>query len=80
MATFVAGIPELVHPAGHGWLVPAGDVEALASAMQTFLAAPAETIVTMGDAARARVLARHDVDKEASKLINLFRSQSRTSA
>jgi colanic acid/amylovoran biosynthesis glycosyltransferase len=80
ISTYVAGIPELINPGEHGWLVPAGDVEALASAMQTCLAAPAETIVRMGDAARARVLARHDVDKEASKLINLFRSQSKTSA
>jgi colanic acid/amylovoran biosynthesis glycosyltransferase len=42
----VAGIPELVHPGEHGWLVPAGDVEALASAMQTCLDAPAMTILT----------------------------------
>ena len=30
ISTFVAGIPELVRPGEHGWLVPAGDVEALA--------------------------------------------------
>ena len=29
ISTFVAGIPELVQPGEHGWLVPAGDVEAL---------------------------------------------------
>ena len=29
ISTFVAGIPELVAPGEHGWLVPAGDVEAL---------------------------------------------------
>jgi colanic acid/amylovoran biosynthesis glycosyltransferase len=80
ISTYVAGIPELIDPGEHGWLVPAGDVEALASAMQTCLAAPAETIVGMGEAARTRVLARHDVDKEAGKLIDLFRSQSRMSA
>src|SRR3984957_1424358 len=80
ISTYVAGIPELIDSGGQGWLVPAGDVEALASAMQTCLAAPAETIVRMGDAARTRVLARHDVDKEVGKLIDLFRSQSRMSA
>jgi glycosyltransferase involved in cell wall biosynthesis len=75
VSTFVAGIPELIDPGEHGWLVPAGDAEALASAMQTCLDAPLETITRMGDAARARVLERHDVDKEAGKLIDLFRSQ-----
>ena len=30
ISTYVAGIPELIHPGEHGWLVPAGDVEALA--------------------------------------------------
>ena len=30
ISTYVAGIPELVRPGENGWLVPAGDVEALA--------------------------------------------------
>ena len=29
ISTFVAGIPELVKPGEHGWLVPSGDVEAV---------------------------------------------------
>lgn len=74
ISTFVAGIPELVDPGQHGWLVPAGDAEALASAMQNCLDAPLETIAEMGEAGRARVLERHDVDKEAAKLIDLFRN------
>ena len=72
ISTYVAGIPELVQPGEHGWLVPAGDAEALASAMQTCLDTPSDAIAKMGDAARARVIERHDVDKEAGKLINLF--------
>ena len=40
ISTFVAGIPELVLPDEHGWLVPAGDVTALASAMQACLDLP----------------------------------------
>ena len=72
ISTFVAGIPELVHPGEHGWLVPAGDVEALASAMRACLDAPTETLARMGEAARRRVLARHDVDTEAAKLAALF--------
>ena len=73
IATYVAGIPELVQPGQHGWLVPAGDVVALADAMQACLAAPADEIARMGEAARQRVLDRHDVNTEARKLQKLFR-------
>ncbi len=72
ISTYVAGIPELIHPGEHGWLVPAGDAEALTTAMQMCLDAPSDAIARMGDAARARVVERHDIDKEAGKLIELF--------
>jgi len=52
--------------------VPAGDVDALARAMMDCLAAPADALARMGEAARERVLARHDVDTEAAKLVALF--------
>jgi glycosyltransferase involved in cell wall biosynthesis len=74
ISTFVAGIPELVDPRRHGWLIPAGDVEALTSAMQTCLETPHETIARMGDAAYATVIERHDADKEANKLANMISS------
>ena len=73
ISTFVAGIPELINSVEHGWLIPAGDVESLAAAIQNCLDQPLETITRMGEAARARVLERHDIDKEVSKLIALFR-------
>jgi glycosyltransferase involved in cell wall biosynthesis len=73
ISTFVAGIPELIDPGQQGWLIPAGDTAALASAMQACLDAPPEMISAMGQAARAKVLEHHDIDKEASKLIELFR-------
>lgn len=38
IATYIAGIPELVRPGHEGWLIPAGDAEALA---ETMLAAAA---------------------------------------
>jgi len=73
ISTFVAGIPELVNSDELGWLVPAGDAEALASVMQACLDTPFDTITRMGDAAHARALERHDVDKEATKLIETFK-------
>jgi colanic acid/amylovoran biosynthesis glycosyltransferase len=72
ISTYVAGIPELVRPGEHGWLVPAGDVNALIEAMQTCFDTPAATLARMGSAARERVLARHNVDVETPKLAALF--------
>jgi glycosyltransferase involved in cell wall biosynthesis len=72
ISTFVGGIPELVIPGEHGWLVPAGDVEALAQAMRACLDAPADMLSRIGEAAHRRVRVRHDVDTEAAKLAMLF--------
>jgi glycosyltransferase involved in cell wall biosynthesis len=78
ISTFVAGIPELVHTGEHGWLVPAGDAEALLHAMQACLDAPTETLTSMGEAARKRVVERHSVETEAAKLAKLFELHSHT--
>jgi colanic acid/amylovoran biosynthesis glycosyltransferase len=72
ISTFVAGIPELVQPGKHGWLVPAGDAEALAHAMRACLDTPAHQLACMGEAAHKRVLERHSVDIEAGKIVELF--------
>jgi glycosyltransferase involved in cell wall biosynthesis len=80
ITTYVAGIPELVHAPDHGWLVPAGDVGALADAMAACLAAAPDVLARMGDAARRRVLERHDVDTEAAKLAALFGTPATRSA
>lgn len=72
ISTYVAGIPELVRPGEHGWLVPAGDAEALTEAMRACLDAPVETLARMGAAAQGRVRARHDVDAAAGRLAGLF--------
>ncbi|MFC7408443.1 glycosyltransferase [Hydrogenophaga atypica] len=80
LSTYVAGIPELVLNGETGWLFPAGDVEALASAMAACLAAPTGELDAMGEAGRERVLARHDVDTEAAKLAALFAKQSQAGA
>lgn len=72
IATHVAGIPELVQPGETGWLVPAGDAGALAGAIRALAETPRARLEDMGRAAQARVLARHDIDREASKLAELF--------
>lgn len=72
ISTYVAGIPELVRPGREGWLVPASDVSALAEAMEGCLATPLDELWKMSESARARVLERHDVDKEAGRLRALF--------
>jgi glycosyltransferase involved in cell wall biosynthesis len=74
ISTFVAGIPELIHPAEHGWLVPAGDVEALAEVMRACLETPPDTLVRMGEAAHRRAIECHSADTEAGKLDKLFRA------
>jgi colanic acid/amylovoran biosynthesis glycosyltransferase len=72
ISTYVAGIPELVCPGEHGWLVPAGDVEALVEAMRACLDSSSTDLARMGDAAHERVLARHDLHREATKLAALI--------
>lgn len=72
LTTTIAGIPELVRGGENGWLVPAGDVSALAEAMAAVLQTPVEQLTRMGQAGRERVLQQHDVDTEARKLKALF--------
>jgi len=68
ISTYVAGIPELVQANGTGWLVPAGDVVALATSIREALTAPLGQLEAMGLAGRCRVIEQHDVLKEAKKL------------
>ena len=72
LATYVAGIPELVRDGREGYLFPAGDVEALVDAMDRFLALPLDRVAEMGESARIRALERHSIDTEAARLHTLF--------
>jgi glycosyltransferase involved in cell wall biosynthesis len=74
VTTYVAGIPELVRAGAHGWLVPAGSVEELSSALRELLTTPTEQLDAMGKAGAARVAERHDVKCEAGKLAALFKA------
>lgn len=73
LTTYVAGIPELVRHGETGWLFPAGSVDELAAAMETFLAAPAGVLERVAEAGYRLVLERHSIDTEAAKLAALFR-------
>lgn len=76
IATYIAGIPELLRPGHEGWLVPAGDADALAKAMLEAAQTPAETLQAMGESARQRVLRRHDITESARRLDSLFQQAS----
>jgi len=74
LTTSIAGIPELVRHDIDGWLVPAGDVKALTDMLSRALATAPAKLQDMGLAARARVIERHSIDTEATKLLHIFSS------
>jgi colanic acid/amylovoran biosynthesis glycosyltransferase len=74
ITTYIAGIPELVTPGDTGWLIPAGDVQALSEAMQAVLTHDDAELAAIGARARARALERHSIDTEAGKLAAHFRA------
>jgi glycosyltransferase involved in cell wall biosynthesis len=78
ISTYIAGIPELVQEQKHGWLIPAGDLDSLTSAIEACLDSSTDQLATMGIAGRQRVLARHDINIEAEKLSHLFKIASTT--
>lgn len=74
LATYIAGIPELVRPGQTGWLFPAGSIDELTRAMEDCLAKSPKELEALGNAGYDRVLDRHSVNIEASKLGMLFRA------
>jgi colanic acid/amylovoran biosynthesis glycosyltransferase len=72
ISTYVAGIPELVAEGDHGWLVPAGDVEALAEAIHSCLKTTPEILEKMGCSAFDKVIKSHNVDEQVATLAALF--------
>lgn len=78
ISTFVAGIPELIKHGQQGWLVPAGDVDELANAMQECLATLPEDMERMGKAGYVAVTERHDIDREAKVLARLLEQSTQS--
>ncbi|UWQ23181.1 glycosyltransferase family 4 protein [Jannaschia sp. W003] len=77
LATRIAGIPELVEDGVAGRLVPPGDVDAFADALDALLNDPAGR-TAMGAAGRARVEAEFHVEREARNLARLIAGDGTT--
>ena len=71
ISTTIAGIPELVDETC-GWLFPAGDQAALATAMRAALECRPTVLTRMGKAGRARVARLHDRRELAASLYEAF--------
>jgi glycosyltransferase involved in cell wall biosynthesis len=71
VAFSVGGIPEAVDDEQNGWLVAAGDVEALGAALLTAQRAP---ITEIGLAARKKIEAAHNLRLQAAHYLRLFES------
>jgi colanic acid/amylovoran biosynthesis glycosyltransferase len=78
ISTYIAGIPELVKDGETGWLVPAGQEADLAAAMNACAATNKHDLSRMGEAGFERVLARHHIQTEVAKLIELFSAEGRS--
>ena len=75
IATAIAGIPELVDE--HcGWLVPAGDEEALVDAMRQALHEAAGDLSAKGAVGRERVRRVHDAKQNSCELAELVKAVS----
>lgn len=72
ISTIHSGIPELVQDGISGFLVPEGDVDALAVKL-TYLIEHPETWSEMGRAGRAFVENHYDIDKLNDRLVEIYR-------
>jgi len=72
IASRVGGVGELVEAGTSGWLVPPGDVDALATAIAELVASSRERLGEMGRAGAEVVARRHDAQTEAAALAEHF--------
>ncbi len=73
VATDAGGVRECVADGETGFVVPCSDCDALAEAMSRLALLPAETRARMGNAARARAVARFDLDIVAAEWERTYR-------
>jgi glycosyltransferase involved in cell wall biosynthesis len=72
VATATAGSSEVVDHGETGWLVPAADSSALASAISELLDDPAKRLA-LGEAAGRQVAERYSVERQAARYLALYR-------
>ncbi len=72
ITTYVAGIPELVVNEESGWLIPAGDIDSLAVAIEKAVSLPTEKLQQMGQIGKQKVMEQHNIETEAEHLVKLF--------
>ncbi len=72
VASGVGGLPELLDSGRLGVLVPPEDPVALATAMAALLTDPARAL-SLGEAARAHIVAHHKLDRSVSALRSVWR-------
>ena len=75
VATRVAGIPELVEDNATGWLIEAGELDSLVNALRDLFTSHPDRLAKMGRRGRVRVRERHNIDREAAKLLMLLRGR-----
>ncbi len=75
----VGGIPDIVLPGETGWLVPAGDAQALAAAMCEAVSDRART-TRMGVAAAQRARDRFSIESTAQGVLDVYRRVARQGA
>jgi glycosyltransferase involved in cell wall biosynthesis len=72
IATYVAGIPELVKPGKCGLLVPAGTPKPLAHAIREIALAAPDVLAAWGQEGADRVRQHHDAYQNVTRLLALF--------
>ncbi|MEL6330574.1 MAG: glycosyltransferase family 4 protein [Planctomycetota bacterium] len=72
IAPNIAGIPELVKHGENSWLVPCGDVHALADAFEAASRSDASVLNLMAERGRRAVRSRHLTERETGNLASLF--------
>ena len=71
ISTYIAGIPELVDNRC-GWMIPAGSIDAIVSAIRDAMNTPSQKLSEMGKEGRSRVEADHNLESIAPILFNQF--------
>jgi glycosyltransferase involved in cell wall biosynthesis len=79
IATYIAGIPELIEPGVCGWLVPAGSVPLLVDAMKQAISLSPDQLHHMGLQGSYCVRQRHHAPTEAAKLSVLLEKSAANS-